>query len=507
MRREIAIGLEKWAENVHKYPWIRFVNSPGKIEALSQNSRSVWWMALCLAVVTLAVFWQATSCDFINYDDNDYVTDNSDVQEGLTAENVRWAFACRYENLHIPLTWISHILDWQLYGGNPWGHHLTSILLHTVNTVLLFLLLRYMTGSLWRSALAAALFALHPLHVETAVWVSERKGVLSTFFWLLTLWTYARYVRLRAQGLKIQAWGSYALTLLVFLCALQTKPIVVTLPFVLLLLDYWPLERWKPCHTRQRWRELVVEKIPFFALTAILSSVMYSEAPDGALPAGLRISTALISYPYYLGMMLWPLNLAVPYPHPWHWPLWAVLLATAFLASVTWWVIRQAPRRAYPAMGWFWFLGTLVPTLGLVRMSGLYFIADRYTYVSLIGIFIAMAWAAGEAASTSRRWKTVVSVLAVLVLCSCTWCTIRQLGFWRDSGTLFTRALQVTERNFMAHTNLGHYLEKNGRLDEAIEHYSAAVKICPYFDIAQDNLFNARVARDRLKKGGDQRKE
>ncbi|MFZ2640590.1 MAG: tetratricopeptide repeat protein [Verrucomicrobiia bacterium] len=483
------------------------MKSPDKTEAVPQNNRNAWWMALCLAVVTLAIFWPATRCEFVNYDDNDYVTSNSHVQKGLTTENVRWAFTVYYENLRIPLTWLSHIVDWHLYRSNPWGHHLTSILLHTANTVLLFLLLRCMTGSLWRSAWVAALFALHPLHVETAAWVSERKGVLSTFFWLLTLWSYARYAQFNAQGLRIQAGSGYALALLFFTCSLLTKPIVVTLPFVLLLLDYWPLERWKPGHTPQRWRELIVEKIPFFLLAGIVSLVTFCKAPDGVLSAGQRISNALISYPRYLAKMLWPLDLAVPYPHPWHWPLWEALLAAAFLAAVTRWVIQQAPRRPYVAMGWFWFLGTLVPVLGLVRMSGHYSIADRYTYVPLIGIFVAAAWAAGEAASRSRPWRTAVSVLAVLLLCSCAWRTVHQLGFWRDSGTLFTHALQVTDKNFVAHTNLGFHLENSGRLDEAIKHYMAAVRICPQYGTAWNNLFNAQTAKDRLKKIDDKRKE
>ena len=482
------------------------MNSPDKTEVEpANNRRRAGWVALCLAVVTLAVFWRATQCDFVNYDDPDYVTKNGEVQKGLTAASIRWAFTVNYEGLRIPLTWLSHMADWQVHRDNAWGHHLTSVVLHAANTVLLFLLLRFMTGSLWRSALVATLFALHPLHVETAAWVSERKGVLSTFFWLLTLRAYAGYVRCRAGGLRMRAGSSYALALLFFACGLMSKPMVVTLPFVLLLLDYWPLERWKPSHTPQRWRELAVEKLPFFLLAGICSGVTFCEAPAGALSAGQRISNALISCPRYLGKTLWPACLATPYPHPWHWPLWETLLAAVFLAAATCWVVRQARRRAYMATGWFWFLGTLAPVLGLVRMSGHYSIADRYTYVPLIGIFVMAAWAAGEAASRSSLWRNAVSALAALLVCLCAWRAHSQLRFWQDSGTLLSHAIQVTEGNFIAHTNLGFHLENTGRLDEAIKHYMEAVRICPQYGAAWNNLFNAQAARKRLNPGNERK--
>jgi tetratricopeptide (TPR) repeat protein len=463
-------------------------------------------MVLCLAAVTLAVFWRATQCEFVNYDDADYVTQNSHVQQGLTTESVRWALAASYEGLWMPLTWLSHMLDWQLYRHDARGHHLTSVLLHAANSVLLFLLLWFTTGSLWRSALAAALFALHPLHVETAAWVSERKGVLSTLFWLLTLCAYAGYARSRAEGQRSRAVGGYALALLFFACGLMTKPMVVTLPFVLLLLDYWPLERWKSSCASQHWGALVVEKIPFFLLAGACSVLTFCAAPAGALSAGQRVSNALISYPRYLAKTLWPAGLATPYPNPWHWPVWETALAAVFLAMATGWVVRQARRRAYLAVGWFWFLGTLVPVLGLVRMSGLYSIADRYTYVPLIGVFVAVAWAAGEAAARSRAWRNAVGALAVALLGLCVWRSDCQLRVWRGSGTLFTHALQVTERNFVAHTNLGFHLESQGRLDEAISHYLQAVRIAPQFETAVRNLFNAQ-ARKARQQSSDRRTE
>ena len=462
-------------------------------------------MALCLAVVTLAVFWRATSCDFVNYDDGDYVTNNSNVQKGLTAESLQWALTFNYEGLRFPLTWISHIVDWQIYGNNAWGHHLTNVLLHTANTVLLFLLLRFMTGSLWRSAFVAALFAVHPLHVETVAWVSERKGLLSTAFWLLSLWTYAHYARFKVLGWRNRASSHYALALLFFACGLMSKPMLVTLPAVLLLLDYWPLNRWNQAQTEQgehaskHRRRLILEKIPFFLLAGIYGVATFCAAPDGALSAGQRIGNALVSYPRYLGKTLWPAQLAIPYPHPWNWSAWETLLAAVFLMAATGLAVRQPRQRAYLTVGWLWFLGTLAPTLGLVRMSGLYSIADRYTYVPLIGIFIMVAWTAGEVSSQSNFWKGAASALAALLLCLCAWRTHDQILLWHDSGTLFSHTLKVTENNFVAHTNLGFHLENNGRLDEAIKHYVEAVRICPQYSTAVNNLFNAQAARNRPK--------
>ena len=453
------------------------MKSPDKTETVfTNNRRGAGWMALWLAMVTVAVFWQATECGFINYDDPDYVTANSHVQQGLTAGSIRWAFATVFEGLWIPLTWLSHMLDWQIYGSRPWGHHLTSVLLHAANTALLFLLVRLMTGSLWRSAFVAALFALHPLHVETVAWVSERKGVLSTLFWLLTLGAYARYARFKDRGMRVQAGGSYAAALLFFACGLMAKPILVTLPFMLLLLDYWPLERWKSpeadpkAREPRRWGWLVLEKLPFLALAALFSALTFSASPASLFTAGQRINNALVSYPRYLWKTLWPAKLAVPYPYPptWDWPVGLVILAAGFLVAATLWVIRRARRQPYLATGWFWFLGTLAPVLGLARM-GFYSLADRYTYVSLIGIFLMVTWAAGEAVARQSRWRNAAGALAALLLGLCAWRTDDQLGFWPDSGTLFTHALAVTERNCLAHSNLGIYLVGKGRLDEAMK--------------------------------------
>ena len=452
----------------------------------TDNQRLTWWLALCLAGVTLAVFWRATECGFINCDDPDYVTSNSHVQQGLTTDSIRWAFTVDYEGLRIPLTWLSHMLDWQMYRNNAQGHHLTNVLLHTANTVLLFLLLRLTTGSLWRSAFVAALFALHPLHVETVAWVSERKGALSMLFWLLTLAAYAWYARFKAQCSGIQARGCYTAALLFFACGLMAKPIVVTLPFVLLLLDYWPLERWKQADNETgtppfvRWSRLVLEKVPFLLLAGICSATTFCAAPAGMFNTSQRVNNALVSYPRYLWKTFWPANLAVPYPYPrtWGWPIGLVILAALFLAVVTLWVIRRTRRQPYLTTGWFWFLGTLVPVLGLVRM-GLYSMADRYTYISLIGIFLMIAWMAGEAVMRRSRWKIPAAALAALLLGLCVWRTNYQLGFWMDSGTLFNHAIAVTDGNYFAHANLNIYYMTLGRLRDAMAHAEEARRIWP----------------------------
>lgn len=486
--------------------------------ASAKNRRSVVWITLWLAVVTLAVFWRATECGFINYDDPDYVTKNRYVQQGLTAESIHWAFTVFYANLRTPITWLSHMLDWQMYGANPAGHHLTNVLLHTANTLLLFLLLGRMTGSVWRSAFVAALFALHPLHVETAAWVSERKGVLSLLFWLLTLHGYTQYVRFRAQGLKKQAAGSYAMALVWFACDLMSKPIAVTLPCVLLLLDYWPLERWKhppvaPAEhpspettlgvwTWRRWNWLVWEKMPFVLLSAACSAMVCHAAPGGILTLGQRVGNALVSYLRYLWKTLWPATLAMPYPFPqtWNWPIGLVVLAAVFLVVITCWVIRRMRQQPYLATGWFWFLGTMVPALGLVPM-GLYSMADRYSYISLIGIFLVVAWAAGEAMAKRGPWKNVAVFLAVAVLGLCAWRSHYQIGFWTDSGTLFTHTIAVTGPNYYAQNDLGCYYQKKGRLDEAIRHFTEAIKIWPQMDTAWNNLLDTQALKKRQESG------
>ncbi len=408
--------------------------------ATESTKKRLLIISLFLIIASFMAFWQVTRCDFINYDDDKYLTDNSHVQDGLTVEGITWAFTTGYAANWHPLTWISHMVDVQLFGLQPGWHHLTNLLFHLASTLLLFLVLHRMTKALWQSAFVAALFALHPLHVQSVAWVAERKDVLSTFFWMLTMGTYASYVA--KPGLK-----RYLTLLLCFALGLMAKPMLVTLPFVLLLLDYWPLQRLEqkrppqeglskdksttspvriPVQPVGHWpliRPLLIEKIPLFALAALSSIVTYLVQHHGGavqsletFPPGVRMANAFVSYITYMVKMLWPTNLAVFYPYPTSWPLWQVLGSAALLITITVLVIRGAKKRPYAAVGWFWYVGTLVPVIGVVQV-GRQALADRYTYIPLVGLFIIVAWAVPE---LLKKWpyrkETLITLSALCLL-------------------------------------------------------------------------------------------
>ncbi len=437
-----------------------------------------------LLLLTLAVFWPATHCDFINVDDQAYVTENAHVQAGLTPANVKWAFTHPVSANWHPLTMLSHMLDCQLFGLKPWGHHLTSVLLHAFNAVLVFVWLQQMTGARWRSLLVAAIFAVHPLRVESVAWVAERKDVLCAFFGLLTLIAYTRYVQnvadgrwqmtnrthtsprpspQRGEGEKRVPVSSpvtrhpslfYALALVCFALGLMSKPMLVTLPFVLLLLDYWPLNRMRSAECGMRsLKWLLLEKIPFFALAAADGVVTFLiQGQNGVVktaadyPPGARIGNLLISYCRYLGKIFWPTDLAVYYPHPGYWPLAEVLLAGGFLLGVTAGFVMLRRRHPFLLMGWLWFVGTLVPVIGLVQV-GRQSMADRYTYLPSLGVFILTIWGAF---AVVRRWRYHEAILALMgaaAVAVCVMVTRQQLGYWQDSGTLFRHTLEVTKDN------------------------------------------------------------
>jgi len=464
------------------------------VAALTRSQFPRWLLVAILVLVTLTLYWPATNHDFINYDDDEYVTSNNHVQIGLTVESIRWAFLHPVSANWHPVTMLSHMLDCQVFGLKPWGHHLTSLMLHVFNTVLVFLLLRRMTGALWRSALVAALFAWHPLHVESVAWVAERKDVLSAFFGLLTLLFYARYAQSESQNsrFKIQ---NYLLSLFFFALGLMSKAMLVTWPFILLLLDYWPLRRVEPSTFNSQLStalRLVREKIPFFVLAAAASAVTFV-AQNGAIlsaenmPMGARIGNALISYCRYLGNIFWPTDLAIFYPHPKYWPLEQVLLAALFLGGIS--VLLLLMRRRWPflLMGWLWYVGTLVPVIGLVQVGG-QAMADRYTYLPSLGLFILIVWGAYE---LTQRWPYHFITLSLagsvaIILCLCV--TRQQLEYWQDSETLFGHALAVTEDNYVAHNNLGLALEKKGQTDEAVRQYQEALRLTPGFAEAHNNL-------------------
>ncbi len=448
-----------------------------------------------LVVTTLAVYWQVRSHEFINFDDNLYVTNNPFVKRGLTRDGLIWALTAGHADNWFPLTWVSHMLDVKLYGLDPGRHHMTNVLFHILNTLLLFILLRRMTGSVWHSGFVAALFALHPLQVESVAWVAQRKTVLSTFWGMMTLWSYVRYVE-KPGGLRFLA------ALLFFMLGLLSKPMLVTLPFVLLLLDYWPLDRCRQCmpkngnHARQwdvrLW--LVLEKIPFFILAAASSVATYVVQREwGAvssldmIPLKLRIANALVSYIAYIAKMFWPQRLAVFYPYPAEIPIWKIAGASLLLTAISLWVIRSMQRRPYLGVGWLWYLGTLVPVIGLVQV-GAQGLADRYAYVTLIGLFIMIAWGVPEfwsKMSLPRIGLYLIAAISLLMLLTGSWFQNRH---WRNSIGLFSHTLNMTSNNFVVHNGLGSALALKGRTTEAITQYSEALRIKPKYAEAHNNL-------------------
>ena len=450
---------------------------------MSNNSAKyrAWAVCVVLAAITFAAFEAVLNNKFINYDDDEYITENQHIQKGFTADAVKWAFTTgKCANWH-PLTWLSHILDCKLFGLNPWGHHLVSLLLHIANTVLLFMLLRAMTAALWKSAFVAAIFAVHPLHVESVAWASERKDVLSGLFWILTMGAYLRYVR-RPTAAR------YLLTLLLFALGLMTKPMLVTLPFVLLLLDYWPLDRLNS-------RTAVLEKVPFFVLSAVSSIVTFLvQRSAGAVPGverlGLRwrIADAVISYAKYIREIFWPSGLSVHYPYDFaSLGTWKVVAAGLFLLAVTILIIRQAGKRRYLPVGWLWYLGTLVPVIGLVQAGG-QAMADRYTYIPLTGLFIIAAWGIEELSYSLPGRKAVMGILAAGIISALIIYTSSQVHYWHDSIAVFEHAVKVTKNNSKGYYKLGVAYGQAGRYNEAIDAYKKAAQIQPDYADAHYNL-------------------
>jgi protein O-mannosyl-transferase len=488
------------------------------MDGIRNRSRAVV-VAAVLCLLTLGTFWPVFSHDFINYDDPDYVTENPHVQRGLTWAEAVWALRTRHAGNWHPVTWLSHMLDGQLYGLKPGGHHSTSLLLHTANTLLLFVVLRRMTAALWPSAFVAALFGLHPLHVESVAWVAERKDVLSTFFCFLTIWVYTRFVDFKVKspptrvpsvtskqrrtiGMRSAASPPatghpslyYSLALLLFLLSLMSKPMLVTLPFVLLLLDYWPLRRFQidaQLATHQIFLRLVKEKVPFFLLSAISSGLTFCvQQRAGAVGECLltgRIGNAVISYARYVGKVFWPENLAVFYPRPAEWPIGMVFGTAAFLLVISALALWFASQRPYLAVGWFWFLGTLMPVIGIVQV-GEQSMADRYTYFPVIGLFIIIAWGAAEMTVGRSERGRVGACAAAVVVAACILCTLTQLRHWQTSESLFKHALAVTTNNAVAHNNLGAALDAKGDFEQALMHYSEALRIQTNYPDAQVNL-------------------
>ena len=527
-------------------------------------NKSTVLICLLLAAVTLAVYWPVSHYEFVDYDDRVYVVENPHVGPGLTRAGIAWAFTrLTGEGTYWhPVTWLSHMLDCQLFGLEPGPPHLVNLGFHIANALMLFLLLRRMTGAVWRSAAVAALFALHPWQVETVAWVAERKNVLSTFFLMLTLWAYIRYAEVQSPESKVPSPKSkaqsqeldgrwqmaesrdtqpatrstlhaprstfptlfyYVLSLLLFALELMSKSMLVTLPFALLLLDYWPLGRSGESGTgwgRFRatgWGQLWLEKLPFFAMSGAVVWVTMAGhqrfsmgATSPPIPLAARLANGLVSYGRYIAGTFWPTDMAVLYPFREQWPVTLVAGAGVLLAGVSAWAIWPLRQRPYFAVGWFWFLGTLVPVIGLVQ-DGAQAMADRYMYVPLIGLLVVLCWgtaeiagrltkssagispagAGGGTAPQTRPRDTVATgavAIAAIALLGCAWATRHELQFWQNSVTLFGRAVAVTQNNYIAEEDLGVALGKRGAAAEARAHLAEALRIKPNNASAEFNL-------------------
>jgi tetratricopeptide (TPR) repeat protein len=495
------------------------------------------WICASLAAVTLAVFWSVTGHEFVDYDDQDYVTENTQVQSGLTWPGAVWAFTTSHAGNWHPLTWLSHMLDAQMFGLNSGLHHLTNLVLHIINCVLLFLVWQRMTASLWRSAFVAALFALHPLHVESVAWVSERKDVLSAFFFILSVGAYLKYVESKDRGQdsgqrsadgsrregqrSSLAWYGVSLSLLAL--GLMSKPMLVSVPLVLLLLDYWPLNRFRLSNSSpetstatrssilkhslaQNW-PLFREKLPFLALSAASCLVtFFAQRSGGAVgsigtfPIHMRLINAIVGYGRYLRKLIWPSDLSPFYPYPASWPAWAVAVSAGLLLVLTVAASRLRRSRPYLLTGWLWFLIMLVPVIGLLQV-GLQSIADRYTYLPSIGLFIAITWGVGDIVGTRPYARMAAGASAAALLAACAALTAIQARFWKDTETLFAHAIEATSENALAEYTLGAAQVKKGKYDEAFKHFSEAIRIQPNHGEALNNLGLLLVMRGEKEAG------
>jgi Tfp pilus assembly protein PilF len=497
----------------------------------------VWIICGALVFVTLAVYMPVLKNDFINLDDTGYVYENPKVKAGLSMEGFAWASTTTVMSNWHPLTWISHQTDCQIYGLKPWGHHLTSLLLHVANTVLLMLVLVRMTGAVWRSAFVAAVFAWHPLHVESVAWVSERKDVLCAFFWLLTMLAYAHYVRKlkpldRTQrpeeaGVNLH----FALALLLFALGLMSKPMVVTLPLVLLLMDYWPLGRIarsdpastdgvaenprgnnaaETCQAKITWKMALKEKLPFFGLSlaSCLITILAQRAGGAVATFGQsslrkRIAVAILAYCRYVGKTLWPGHLSAYYPPSTGTTAVTVLCGLVFLGVVSLVAYRAWRKERYVAAGWLWFLGTLVPVIGLVQV-GSQSIADRYTYIPMVGLLIMIAWTAERFTKNWPMRATTLGFTCAILFGAYLTLTWRRVEDWRNSGTLFRQALLTTpDQNFMAEVCLGIYLSDEGNNAEAIEHFKTTLAINPEYPPAQYRIGKSLAAEGKWQEAAE----
>ncbi len=448
---------------------------------------------IALAVVMFAVYWQVHQFDFVNIDDNVYVTENIHIKSGISLDGLRWAFSTTYADFWHPLTWISLMFDYQLYDLNAGGYHVTNLIFHILSTLLLFWLFSRMTGEIWKSAFVAAFFALHPLHVESVAWVSERKDVLSAFFWMLTLCLYVFYT-------EKQSAKRYLLVLFSFVLALLSKPMVITLPLIMMLLDYWPLKRFES----QKGNGLlwqIKEKWPLFVLSAVFTAITFvaqqkTYEADASFPLVSRLVSAPVTFVTYLFNTFWPHDLAAIYPFCYKMPAGPFTGAFVFILIVTAIVITTMKRSPYFFVGWFWYAITIAPVLGIIQV-GNQAMADRYTYLSLIGISVGLAWGAPLLFPNEKMRKNILFPAAMIFLAFLTFLTWKQSGYWKNSKEICRHMLKVTDNNYVAHINLGSVLFDERRYQEAIAHYNEVIRIRPNLILSYNKrgLAYARLGR------------
>jgi tetratricopeptide (TPR) repeat protein len=457
------------------------------------DSKKKFIIYIILAAATFTVYWQVNHFGFVNFDDNIYITENSHIQSGITSEGICWAFTTRYFELWNPLVWLSFMFDYQLYGLNANGYHLTNFILHILSTLLLFWLFNRMTQAIWKSAFIAAFFALHPLHVESVAWIAERKDVLSAFFWMLTLCSYVYYT-------EKPAIKRYLFVFFSFVLALLSKPMVVTLPVIMILLDYWPLKRFEMQKGNSVLWQLK-EKLPFFVLSAVFTiiTLIAQQKPyekDASFPLFSRLANAPVSFVTYLVKTFWPYNLSVLYPFSPHIPVWQITGAFLLIIIVTAIVILTAKRLPYLCVGWLWYAIIIVPVIGIIQV-GNQVIADRYTYLPLIGISIMLAWGIPSLFRSEDMRKKILYPVAIAFLAIMTFLAWKQCGYWKNSAEICRHVLQVTQNNYTAHINLGSVLFDEGKTEEAISHFSEAIRIMPNLVLSYDKRGVAYAKSDR----------
>lgn len=478
---------------------------------MNHNYRAIL-ISITLVIMTLLIFWRVQHFEFLNYDDQIYVTDNAQVRQGLTFESVKWAFTSDEAGFWHPLTWLSLMLDYELYRLNPGGYHWTNLLFHIASTILLFWGLNRMTGEVWCSGFVAALFAVHPLHVESVAWVAERKDVLSAFFWMSTIAAYVWYTERPVPG-------RYFLVIVLFILGLMSKPMLVTLPFVLLLLDYWPLNRFprplsnnyglyaetgpekKPISIFQ----LLLEKAPLLFL-AVMASVLVFAAQKkfhalsslDSFPLDSRVANALVSYAGFIIKTFWPKDLSVFYPHPGYWPMWKVVLSGLALLTASIYAYFASKRYPYVAVGWLWYLGVLIPVIGLVQI-GSFAMADRFSYLSIIGIFIIAVWGLKDLTNSLNCPKYVFPAAALVVLAFLSVLASRQVDYWQNDVTLFTRAMEVTRNNYKAMHVLGMSYNRQGNHELALKYLTESIREKPDDSSARNDLGVVYLGQKRFR--------